>query len=146
MVSIHLHEQAKKAVLDRPVIEPGYTVRVHQKVQEGDKERTQIFEGLVIAVHNGHVATDRTFTVRKVVDGVGVERIFPWTSPLIDKIEVKKVANVRRAKLNFLRGRSGKSAKISERFTGSDEFTSAVAPVQPTSAAEKPSEELAAKA
>ena len=108
-------------------MEPGYTVRVHQKVQEGDKERVQVFEGLVISVHNGHVMTDRTFTVRKVVDGVGVERIFPWLSPMIEKIEVKKVASVRRAKLNFLRGRSGKSAKISERFTGAGEFQSAIA-------------------
>ena len=112
----------------RPELKPGYTVRVHQKVQEGEKERVQIFEGLVIGVHNGHVPTDRSFTVRKVVDGVGVERVFPWLSPMIEKIEVKKVASVRRAKLNFLRGRAGKGARLSERFTSSDEFAVAVAP------------------
>jgi large subunit ribosomal protein L19 len=128
MPSQVLHFQAAKLPKDRPVIEPGYTVRVHQKVQEGDKERVQIFEGLVIAVHNGHTLTDRSFTVRKVVDGVGVERVFPWLSPIIVKIEVKKVAQVRRAKLNFLRGRSGKSARINERFTNADEFQVAVAP------------------
>ena len=128
MPSSILHKQAEKAAQDRPEMKPGYTVRVHQKVQEGDKERVQIFEGLVLAVHNGHSKTDRSFTVRKVVDGVGVERIFPWLSPMIEKIEVKKIANVRRAKLNFLRHRSGKSARLSERFTSSDEFQVAVAP------------------
>lgn len=119
-----LREQAEKMKKDRPVMEPGYTVRVHQKVQEGDKERIQIFEGLVIGVHNGHVVTDRTFTVRKVVDGIGVERIFPWLSPMIEKIEVKKVASVRRAKLNYLRGRTGKSARMNDRFTNAGEFGS----------------------
>lgn len=128
MPSQILHAQADTVPRNHPVLEPGYTVRVHQKVQEGDKERVQIFEGLVIAVHNGHTATDRSFTVRKVVDGVGVERVFPWLSPLLVKIEVKKVAKVRRAKLNFLRARSGKSARLSERFTASDEFAGAVAP------------------
>lgn len=130
MPSHLLHAQANAVVRKHPVIEPGFTVRVHQKVQEGDKDRVQIFEGLVIAVHNGHTATDRSFTVRKVVDGIGVERVFPWLSPLVTKIEVKKVAKVRRAKLNFLRKRSGKSARLSERFTASDEFVGAIAPAQ----------------
>lgn len=128
MPSAILREQAEKKKPNRPEVKPGYTVRVHQKVQEGDKERIQVFEGLVIGVHNGHVPTDRSFTVRKVVDGVGVERSFPWLSPMIEKIDVKKVAKVRRAKLNFLRGRAGKSARLSERFTSSDEFAVAVAP------------------
>lgn len=123
-----LHHQANAVPKVHPEIEPGFTVRVHQKVQEGDKERVQIFEGMVIAVHNGHVATDRSFTVRKIVDGVGVERVFAWLSPFIVKVEVKKVAKVRRAKLNFLRHRSGKSARLSERFASSDEFSVAVAP------------------
>ncbi len=128
MPSPVLHDQAKKMAKSRPEVKPGYTVRVHQKVQEGEKERVQIFEGLVIGVHNGHVPSDRSFTVRKVVDGVGVERVFPWLSPMIEKIDVKKVAKVRRAKLNFLRGRAGKGARLSERFTSSDEFGVAVAP------------------
>lgn len=118
-----LREQAEKMMVARPDVRPGYTVRVHQKVQEGDKERVQIFEGLVIGVHRGHNATDHSFTVRKIASGVGVERVFALHSPTIEKIEVKKVAKVRRAKLNFLRGRAGKSARLSERFTNADEFS-----------------------
>ncbi len=128
MTSAQLHKQAEKAKQNRPEMRSGYTVRVHQKVQEGDKERVQIFEGLVIGVHRGHTATDCSFTVRKVVDGIGVERVFAWLSPSIEKIEVKKVATVRRAKLNFLRGRAGKSARLNERFTNADEFSIAAAP------------------
>lgn len=123
-----LREQAEKMMVARPDVRPGYTVRVHQKVQEGDKERVQIFEGLVIGVHRGHNATDHSFTVRKVASGVGVERVFALHSPNIEKIEVKKVAKVRRAKLNFLRGRAGKSARLSERFTNADEFSMIVPP------------------
>ncbi len=123
-----LQTQAKKMMMNRPEIQPGFTVRVHQKVQEGDKERVQIFEGLVIAIHRGHTITDTNITVRRIASGIGVEKIFPVHSPLIEKIEVKKVAKVRRAKLNFLRGRRGKGARISERFTNSDEFNIAAAP------------------
>ncbi|OGJ62750.1 50S ribosomal protein L19 [Candidatus Peribacteria bacterium RIFCSPLOWO2_01_FULL_51_18] len=138
MTGIALKEQAEKMTKNRPEIRPGFTVRVHQKVQEGDKERIQIFEGLVIGVHRGHSPTDTNFTVRRIASGVGVERVFPLHSPLIEKIEVKKVAEVRRAKLNFLRGRSGKSARISERFTSSEEFSIAAAskPVKETEIAE----------
>lgn len=128
MTGIALFSQAEKMMKARPDVKPGFTVRVHQKVQEGDKERIQIFEGLVIGVHKGHSPSDFNFTVRRIASGVGVEKIFPLHSPLIEKIEVKKVAKVRRAKLNFLRGRSGKSARISERFTNSDEFAVAAAP------------------
>jgi large subunit ribosomal protein L19 len=142
-----MQTQAEKMKKGVPDIRPGYTVRVHQKVQEGDKERVQIFEGMVIAVHNGHTMADRSFTVRRIASGIGVEKVFPLHSPSIDKIEVKKVAKVRRAKLNFLRGRSGKSARISERFTTSDEFaiaTPVAAPVVEEAAivteAEKPAE------
>lgn len=127
-------------MMKRPDIRPGYTVRVHQKVQEGEKERVQIFEGLVIGVHNGHSPTDRTFTVRKIASGVGVERVFPLHSPLVEKIEVKKVAQVRRAKLNFLRGRAGKGARLSERFTNSDEFSIAAAPAADMAAEEASAE------
>lgn len=129
MTGIALQEQAEKMKINRPDIQPGYTVRVHTKVQEGDKERIQMFEGLVIGVHRGHSTTDSNFTVRKVASGVGVERVFPLLSPNIEKIEVKKVAKVRRAKLNFLRGRAGKGARLSERFTNAEEFRTAVAPV-----------------
>ena len=140
MPSQILHFQAQKLPKDRPVIEPGYTVRVHQKVQEGDKERVQIFEGLVISVHRGHVPTDATFTVRRIASGIGVEKIFPFFSPALEKIEVKKIAKVRRAKLSFIRGRSGKAARMSERFTSADEFAIAVA-----APAEAPAEEVAAE-
>ncbi|MDD4319658.1 MAG: 50S ribosomal protein L19 [Candidatus Peribacteraceae bacterium] len=127
MTSLILHAQAKRSAKPRPELEPGYTVRVHERIKEGEKERVQVFEGLIISVHRGHSQTDRSFTVRRVASGVGVERVFPLLSPTIEKIDVKKVAKVRRAKLNFLRGRSGKSARLSERFTSSDEFAVAVA-------------------
>ena len=113
--------------LDRPEIRPGFTVRIHESIVEGEKERMQIFEGLVIAVHKGTSPTDTTITVRRIASGVGVEKIFPLNSPKIEKIEVKKVATVRRAKLYFLRGRAGKSARMSERFTTAEEFAVAVA-------------------
>jgi len=122
-----LRTQAKKFARQIPEIRPGYTVRVHQKVKEGEKERVQIFEGLVISLHCGETPTDNSFLVRRVVEGVGVEKVFPLLSPNIVKIDVVKVANVRRAKLFFLRGRTGKSARLSERFTKADEFQVAVA-------------------
>jgi large subunit ribosomal protein L19 len=128
MPSKLLSVQAKKYEKNRPDIRPGFTVRVHQKVQEGDKERIQIFEGLIISIHRGHTPADVSFTVRRIASGVGVEKVFPLHSPLIEKIEVKKVAKVRRAKLNFLRGRKGKSARISERFTSAEEFAIATPP------------------
>lgn len=140
MPSQMLHTQAKTMTKNLPELRPGFTVRVHERIKEGEKERTQVFEGLIIAVHNGHVATDATFTVRRIASGVGVERIFPFHSPIIDKIEVKKVAKVRRAKLNFLRGRQGKAARMSERFTNADEFAVAVSVPEPTPA---PTEEVA---
>lgn len=126
MSSIHLQAQAKNHLAKRPEIRPGYTVRVHEKIKEGDKERVQIFEGLVVAVHGGHVPTDATFTVRKIVSGVGVEKLFALHSPTVEKVEVKKVAKVRRAKLYFLRGLQGKAARLQERFTTAGEFKDAV--------------------
>jgi large subunit ribosomal protein L19 len=122
-----LHTQAKAFARAVPEIKPGYTVRVHEKIQEGGKERVQIFEGLVISVHKGHISTDASFTVRRVVSGIGVEKVFALHSPSIEKIEVKKVAKVRRAKLFFLRGRSGKAARMIERFTTEGEFSVAIA-------------------
>lgn len=97
---------------DMPHFKAGDTISVHYKVKEGDKERIQVFEGVVIRVNGGGVA--KTFTVRKVSAGVGVERIIPINSPSIEKIEVKRVGRVRRSKLYYLRGLSGKKARIRE--------------------------------
>jgi large subunit ribosomal protein L19 len=91
----------------------GDTVRVSVKVVEGDKERIQPYDGVVIARHGG--STRETFIVRKISFGVGVERIFPLLSPNIDKIEVLKRGSVRRAKLFYLRGKKGKAAKVKEK-------------------------------
>ena len=96
----------------RPAMRSGDTVRVHVKVREGDKERIQVYEGMVIGMHRGGVRA--SFTVRKVSFGQGVERIFPLHSPTIDKVEVIRSAQVRRAKLNFLRNLRGKAARMKE--------------------------------
>jgi large subunit ribosomal protein L19 len=98
---------------DLPEFRSGDTISVHYKIKEGDRERIQIFEGVVIAKKGGGVR--ETFIVRKVSYGVGVERIFPLHTPLIDKIEVKKKGKVRKAKLYYLRGRSKKASRIKER-------------------------------
>ena len=100
---------------DVPTFEIGDTVKVHAKVVEGEKERIQIFEGLVIA-RRGILSTE-TFTVRKVSFGVGVERIFPLHSPAIVKVDVVRRGKVRRAKLYYLREKKGKMAKVAERET-----------------------------
>jgi len=102
----------RSQVAKRPPIKSGDTVRVHVKVREGDKERIQVFEGIVIGLHRGGART--TFTVRKVSFGQGVERIFPLHSPVIDKIDVVRTARVRRAKLYFLRALKGKAARMKE--------------------------------
>lgn len=94
---------------------PGDTIAVHYKIKEGERERIQIFEGVVIAKKGGGLR--ETFTVRKVSYGVGVERIFPLHSPLIEKIKIKRRGKVRRAKLYYLRGRSKKASRIKERTT-----------------------------
>jgi len=94
---------------------PGDTIAVHYKIKEGDRERIQIFEGVVIAKKGGGLR--ETFTVRKVSYGVGVERIFPLHSPLIEKIKIKRKGRVRRAKLYYLRGRSKKASRIKESTT-----------------------------
>jgi len=95
-----------------PDIRPGDVVRVHQKVKEAGKERIQIFEGLVIARKHGK-GTNATFTVRKIFQGIGVERIFPIHCPTITKLEVIKHSKVRRAKLYYMRQRTGKRARMS---------------------------------
>jgi large subunit ribosomal protein L19 len=98
---------------DLPPFNAGDTVRVFSRIKEGEKERVQYFEGIVIGFHRNGVAT--TFKVRKESYGVGVERTFPIHSPLIEKVEVKKRGDVRRAKLFFLRQVSGKKARIREK-------------------------------
>lgn len=98
---------------DIPAFRPGDTVKVHVKIKEGDRERIQIFEGLVIGRHGGGIS--ETYTVRKMSSGVGVERIFPVHSPMVAKIEVTRYGKVRRAKLHYIRGLSAKSARIKER-------------------------------
>lgn len=97
---------------DIPQFKPGDTVRVHVKIVEGGRERIQVFEGAVIRRQSGGVR--ETFTVRKISSGIGVERTFPVHTPKIDKIEVVRRGLVRRAKLYYLRERSGKSARIKE--------------------------------
>jgi large subunit ribosomal protein L19 len=99
--------------LDIPVFAAGDTVKVHVRIQEGEKERVQVFEGIVISKRRG--TTNASFTVRKVSYGVGVERIFPLHSPIIDKIEVVSRGDVRRAKIYYLRKLRGKAARIKEK-------------------------------
>jgi large subunit ribosomal protein L19 len=96
-----------------PDFAPGDAIRVHVKVREGEKERIQIFAGVVIARRSG--GARETFTVRKISSGIGVERIFPLHSPVIDRIEVERKGAVRRAKLYYLRQRKGKAARIDEK-------------------------------
>jgi large subunit ribosomal protein L19 len=102
----------KGQLVDRPRMKAGDTVRVHVRVKEGDKERIQIFEGVVINLRRGGVRA--SFTVRKVSFGQGVERIFPMHSPIIQKVDVVRSAKVRRAKLYFLRELKGKAARMKE--------------------------------
>ncbi|MDO8743147.1 MAG: 50S ribosomal protein L19 [Candidatus Azambacteria bacterium] len=107
---------------DVPELKSGMKVRVWQKIKEADKERLQAFEGVVIAVKHGR-GKSGTFTVRKISSGVGVERIFPLHAPTFDKIEVLSQAKTRRAKIYYLRGLTGKKAKMKQ-----VEFSEAVAP------------------
>ena len=103
------HEQLKNKV---PDIKIGDTVRVHQRIKEGNRQRIQVFEGIVIKKQNGGL--NETFTVRRVAYGVGVEKTFLMHSPLVEKVEVVRVGKVRRAKLYYLRDRVGKAAKTKE--------------------------------
>ena len=114
-MNLNLVKQITKAQMknDIPYFEPGCTVKVHVKIKEGDKTRIQVFEGVVVAINGSGIA--ETFTVRKMSSGVGVERTFPVHSPIIDKIEVVRFGKVRRAKLYYLRGRSGKASRIVEK-------------------------------
>ena len=105
------NEQLKTEV---PVLNIGDTVKVHNKIKEGNRERIQLFEGTIIAKHGGGIS--ETFTVRRVSFGVGVEKTFPVHSPNVDKVEIVRVGKVRRAKLFYLRDRVGKAAKVKERI------------------------------
>lgn len=98
---------------DLPEFRAGDTLRIHVKVSEGDKQRIQVFQGVVIARRGN--GTGESFTVRKMSGGIGVERVFPIHSPMLDKIEVVRRGRVRRAKLYYLRGLRGKAARIEER-------------------------------
>jgi len=99
--------------LDIPDFRSGDTVKVHAKIKEGDKERIQVFQGVVIRKRKGKMGA--TFTVRKVSYGIGVERIFPLHSPNIDKVEIVSRGKVRRARLYYMRGLKGKAARIKEK-------------------------------
>ena len=102
--------EASQIVAERPVMKSGDTVRVHVKVREGDKERIQVFEGVVIGMHRGGARA--SFTVRKVSFGQGVERIFPLHSPIIHRVEIVRSSKIRRAKLYYLRDLKGKAARM----------------------------------
>tara|TARA_B110000902_G_scaffold58466_1_gene68534 strand:+ start:7152 stop:7493 length:342 start_codon:yes stop_codon:yes gene_type:complete len=107
------HIEASQIRTDLPVFAAGDNVSVHYKIKEGEKERIQVFQGTVLQRRNAGL--DETFTVRKISSGIGVERIFPTHSPNIDKIDVNRRGKVRRARIFYLRGRSGKSARIKEK-------------------------------
>ena len=104
------HEQLKNKI---PELKVGNTVRVHVRIKEGNKERIQVFEGIIIKVQGGGV--NKTFTVRKISYGVGVEKTFLVHSPLVEKVELVRVGKARRAKLFYLRDRVGKAAKTKEK-------------------------------
>ncbi len=119
----HLFDDFEKTQVrkEAPTFAPGDTVRVYVRIKEGEKERLQAFEGVVIARKHGGLR--ETFTVRKVSFGIGVERIFPIHSPVIEKIDVVKRGRVRRAKLYYLRNLRGKAARVREReYTGVTEM------------------------
>jgi large subunit ribosomal protein L19 len=130
---------------DLPPFRPGDTVRVHVKIREGEKERIQVFEGVVIRRRGG--ANSGTFTVRKISYGVGVERIFPIESPVVQKVEIKSRGHVRRSRLYFLRELRGKKARLRSKVR---DLSSLVAPPpepepKPPVAEESPAEEPVAE-
>jgi len=120
-----------------PEFKAGDTLKVHVKIKEGDKERVQMFQGIVMGRHGG--GTGATFTVRKMSQGIGVERVFPLHSPSIEKIETIKIGSVRRAKLNYLRDLAGKSARIREKMVDSGLITQEF--VQESADAGRPADE-----
>ena len=111
LIEAFTNEQMKEEL---PVIRIGDTIRVHNKIKEGNRERIQMFEGTVIAKHGGGIS--ETFTVRRVSYGVGVEKTFPIHSPNVEKVDIVRVGKVRRAKLYYLRDRVGKASKVKEQI------------------------------
>ena len=111
LIEAFTNEQLKKEV---PLIRVGDTVRVYNKIKEGNRERIQLFEGTVIGKHGGGIS--ETVTVRRVSYGVGVEKTFPIHSPNVEKVEIVRVGKIRRAKLYYLRGRVGKASKVKEQI------------------------------
>ena len=111
LIEAFTNEQLKEEL---PVIRIGDTIRVHNKIKEGNRERIQMFEGTVIAKHGGGIS--ETFTVRRISYGVGVEKTFPIHSPNVEKVDILRVAKVRRAKLYYLRDRVGKASKVKEQI------------------------------
>ncbi len=111
LIEAFTNEQLKKEI---PLIRVGDTVRVYNKIKEGNRERIQLFEGTVIGKHGGGIS--ETFTVRRVSYGVGVEKTFPVHSPNVEKVEIVRVGKIRRAKLYYLRGRVGKASKVKEQI------------------------------
>lgn len=101
--------------MDLPEFRAGDTVKVHTRIIEGDKERIQVFQGVVLCVNRG--TTNATFTVRKVSDGVGVERVFPMHTPAIDRVEIVASGKVRRSRIYYLRNLAGKAARVKSRQT-----------------------------
>ncbi|KKU79333.1 MAG: 50S ribosomal protein L19 [Candidatus Peregrinibacteria bacterium GW2011_GWA2_47_7] len=114
----------KKSLKKIPELKSGYSVRVYQKVKEGEKERVQMFEGLVMKIGSGS-GIAKTFTVRKVVAGIGVEKTFPFHLSTINKIEIVKKGKVRRARLYYMRKRFGKSATLHKKAGGEGDASSA---------------------
>ncbi len=110
-IQAFVSEQLKQ---DVPSFHIGDVVRVHNRIKEGTRERIQMFEGTVIAKHNGGIS--ETFTVRRISYGVGVEKIFPLHSPNVEKVEIIRLGKVRRAKLYYLRDKVGKDAKVKEKI------------------------------
>jgi large subunit ribosomal protein L19 len=125
----------KDQLKNLPDLRPGDTIKVHQKIKEGDKERIQIFEGIIIGIKHGK-GIPATITVRKIIDGVGVERIFPIHSPSLSKIEVLRHGKVRRAKLYYLREAKDKKSKLKRK-----DFAAAIAE-QPVKEPEAPIENI----
>jgi large subunit ribosomal protein L19 len=130
----------KSSLRSAPIgdFEVGDTVNVHTRIKEGDKERVQVFNGTVISRCRGQGAVNATFTVRRMVAGEGVERIFPVHSPRVVKVEVVRRGRVRRAKLYYLRDRVGKSTKVRELLAGSDDTAPANAEQAAAQAAPAP--------
>lgn len=111
LIEAFTNEQLKKEL---PLVRVGDTVRVYNKIKEGNRERIQLFEGTVIGKHGGGIS--ETFTIRRISYGVGVEKTFPIHSPNVEKVEIVRVGKIRRAKLYYLRGRVGKASKVKEQI------------------------------